>query len=66
MLSGALFSSREVAALGSVGTAPGAPPMALNPAALFIVIVLTACYAGIAGGLTVWSIQRLGRTWGRA
>jgi hypothetical protein len=64
-VAGALFSPRELAALWAQGTPHGPPPLALNPAALAVAVVLTACYAGFAVGLTEWSIRRLRATWGR-
>jgi hypothetical protein len=64
-LSGTLFSPEEFATLWSDGSPPGSPPMALTPAALAIVIVITVSYAAIAVALTASSIRRLRTTWGR-
>jgi hypothetical protein len=64
-LSGVLFSPGEFAALWSEGSATDSTPMALTPAALAIVLVITISYAVIAVALTASSIRRLRTTWGR-
>jgi ABC-type transport system involved in multi-copper enzyme maturation permease subunit len=62
----ALFSPREFAILWAQGRAPRPLSLPLTPAALAIVVVVTAGYAAFAAGFTAWSIRRLRTTWGRS